>query len=308
MDLTIAILIYDEDFYETYVRKTLSSIKHNLKNYKTLLLVDDRRDQNVELDKIFDLSEFNYEIAKHNENKGILQGYLTAINNSKTEYLWILDQDDWVTKFDFDILRVENKVDFIYFQTYLTKRNKCDKHVHKANLYTVFLFRNQDNKFKNIPSMTQDDKQFILTFRTDEEKMFIYKYYEGILPAFWNKIVNVEFCKNRIKRVDFSKFGKLTITSDVLLSLYLIEDLRKVMITFYDLPYIHDERNLNKYNWYYNKIDVPNIYISDDVKKSWKVVYDNSMDVKKIFRDHWKDKLIEDYGKCNVDFNLLGIK
>ena len=63
MDLTIAILIYDEKGYESYVKNLLSSIKRNLKNYKTLLFVDDRKDQNVNLNEIFNLDDFSYIIV-----------------------------------------------------------------------------------------------------------------------------------------------------------------------------------------------------------------------------------------------------
>lgn len=310
MDLTIAILVYDEYFYETYIKELLSSIKHNLKNYKCLLLIDDRKDHSIDLDKLFDLSEFNYEIVKHDSNKGILQSYLSAINNSKTEYLWILDQDDLVSKFDFNNLQVDNLPDFIYFATYTNHKNRCDKDLKTVNHYDVFIFCGIDGfKSKNIKNMINND-QFLLTLRNREERLFIFKNYESKLPAFWNKIINVNFCKNIIKNVDFSKFGKLDTSADVLLSIYLAQHLNKILLTFYDLPYIHDERNLNKYHYLYTDKNgtVPNTHIDDSVTNSWKIVFQNLSDIDEEFKNFRIKKLLNDYTECNIDFNALGIK
>lgn len=115
MDLTLSILIYDNDQYVNYVNRLLNSIDKNLKNYKTLLLIDDRRNQDISLDKIFDLHKFNYEIIEHGENKGILQGYLSSMKYSKTDWLWILDMDDEVASFDFNTIHLKNDADIIYF-------------------------------------------------------------------------------------------------------------------------------------------------------------------------------------------------
>ena len=115
MDLTISILIYDNDQYVKYVNRLLDSIDKNLKNYKTLLLIDDRKNQSISLDKIFNLHKFNYEIIKHGENKGILQGYLSSIEYTKTDWLWVLDMDDEVTSFDFDTIHLQDDIDMIYF-------------------------------------------------------------------------------------------------------------------------------------------------------------------------------------------------
>ena len=260
MDLTIAILIYDEKDYESYVRNLLTSIKNNFKNYKTLLLVDDRKDQNVDLNKIFNLDDFSYTVVKHGKNLGVLQGYLTAIKNSTTEWIWILDQDDLVSKFDFSTIKdINHDVEYIYFKNQIKTENinyddliQIEKQNSISNYeYRVFnynmMYSMLPPKYSKAVRITNTQKMNEIDITTNYEKEIFYKYYEIIFPQMWAKILNVNFAKRNIMNYDFDKFGNLYYAADNALSLFLYDKLKKFAIINDTLPYLHDQRNMYKY-------------------------------------------------------------
>lgn len=319
MDLTIAILIYDEKGYESYVKNLLSSIKRNLKNYKTLLFVDDRKDQNVNLNEIFNLDDFSYIIVKHGKNLGVLQGYLTAIKNSTTEWIWILDQDDLVSKFDFSTIKDINRdVEYIYFKNQIKTENinyenllQIEKQNSISNYeYSVFdydrMYSMLPPKYSKAVKITNTQKINEINIVTNYEKEIFYSCYETIFPQIWAKILNVNFAKRNIMAYDFDKFGNLYYAADNVLSLFLYDKLKKFVIINDTLPYLHDQRNMYKYtaiiNGKYNQ------NIKDDVLKSWGKIYHNLTNLHNSrLLQLWFNNLKFGYEGCKLNFEKYGL-
>ena len=309
MDLTISILIYDNEQYVNYVNRLLNSINKNLKNYKTLLLIDDRRNQNISLDKIFDLNKFNYEIIKHGENKGILQGYLSSMEYSKTDWLWILDMDDEVTSFDFDTIYLKNNADIIYFTKSYNNMKRDYENVPNAEIFI-------DNKFFKILGKSSFEFEQIfketksnsinLIVNNLSDKYYLYYNYEFFFLPVYEKILNVNYCKKYILRNDFSKFGKFNFSADILIGLIIYDNLKSILVINEGLPYIHYHYNSEKYfpTIYRNGMYIPNTNVSKEVKQSWDILneYLNDILYNKYFKILWIRRLVESYAYSGLDF------
>lgn len=309
MDLTISILIYDSDQYVNYVNRLLNSIDKNLKNYKTLLLIDDRRNQNISLNKIFDLHKFNYEIIKHGENKGILQSYLSSMEYSKTDWLWILDMDDEVTSFDFNTIHLKDDVDIIYFtKSFDTVQkfyeNNPDQEI-KIEPNRFFI------SFEQVFKETGFDSIKLIIDKISDRYYLYYKYAWFSVPI-WDKILNVDYCKKHILRKDFSKFGKFNMSADTLMGIIIYDNLKSFLVTNNCLPYIHYHYNSENYftNVYRNGMYVPNTNVSEETKQSWSTLnkYLNDVLDNNYFKKLWRQRLVKAYADCDIDFSKYNIK
>lgn len=314
MDLTLSILIYDNDQYVNYVNRLLNSIDKNLKNYKTLLLIDDRRNQDISLDKIFDLHKFNYEIIEHGENKGILQGYLSSMKYSKTDWLWILDMDDEVASFDFNTIHLKNDADIIYFtNSYDTTRkyyeNKPNQEIVNYDKFFI-VYGKKLTKFEHIFKETEYDSIELIVNKLSD-RYYLYYHYEWFLIPVWEKILNANYCKKHILKKDFSKFGKLNMSADMLMDIIIYDNLKSILVINKCLPYIHYHYNSEKYftEIYRNGIYVPNTNVPEETKESWGTVNKYLDDIlnNSHFKILWKRRLVEAYTNCNIDFAKYGI-
>jgi hypothetical protein len=230
---------------------------------------------------------------------------------SKTDWLWILDMDDEVASFDFNTIHLKNDADMIYFtNSYDTWPAYCEnKPVLSYDKFFVILGKTL-NPFEQIFKETEFDTiKLILNKRYDCQ--YLFSQYDFLLIPIWEKILNVNYCKKHILRKDFSKFGKLNMSADSLISLNLNDNLKSILVINKCLPYIHYHYNSENYVSYIyrNGKYIPNTNISEETKKSWGILdkYLDSVLDDKYLKIIWKYKLLKVNAKCGIDFAKYGI-
>lgn len=255
MDLTIAILIYDNESYKEDTNFMLDSLYNNYKNYNEILIIDDRRNQTEELTDIFDLKRFtNYKIVKHEENKGILQSYISAISNIQTKWVYILDMDDYCTEFDFNQINNEINSDMITFINKWTYNLSDTKNTidfknrikYKCKTSMDELNYTQNVIYDNIFKCVNNDIINIKINNINERLIFYHKFC-FYCPALWSKILNTNFIKKCIKNINLKDFQKFNISADTLMTLCIMDNISKLSIFNDTLPYLHNEKNISKY-------------------------------------------------------------
>lgn len=310
MDLTIAILIYDNESYKEDTNFMLDSLYNNYKNYNELLIIDDRRNQTEDLADIFDLKRFtNYKIIKHEENKGILQSYITAISNIRTKWVYILDMDDYCTEFDFN--KIDNEIDSDMI-TFINKwvYNLSDKE-------NTIDFKNRIKYKCKVPmdsessDYTQNmiyDKMYkhinndIINIKINNinERLIFYHRFCFYCPALWGKILNTNFIKECIKNINLKEFTKFNISADVLITLCVMDNVFKISIFNDTIPYLHNEKNISKYiNIVYNfetRVYETNHNISNETISSIKQIKDFLKLQNEPLKERW-EKLQYEYYK-----------
>lgn len=319
MDLTIAILIYDNESYKEDTNFMLDSLYNNYKNYNELLIIDDRRDQTEDLTDIFDLKRFNnYKIIKHKENKGILQSYISAISNIQTKWVYILDMDDFCTEFDFN--RIDNDIDsdmitFIdkWVYTLSNAKNTIDfktRIKYKCKSSMDELNNTQNMIYDKIFKYVNNDIINIKINNINERLIFYHKFC-FYCPALWSKILNANFIRSCIQNINLKEFAKFNISADTLITLCIMDNISKISIFNDTLPYLHNEKNISKYiNTVYNfetKVYKTNHDISTETIQSIEKIKDFLKLQNEPLKKKW-EKLQYEYYKNSINLkNKKGV-
>lgn len=288
MTITVAFGVYECDNWVKYLNNILNEIKTKLINYNELLIIDDRKDQSVNLEEFIEDKSIKFNIVQHGSNLKVLSVRLSAINNCKSEYLWIIDMDDELLEYDFSKISAERTPDLIYFNYFYP-----DKVIYNAK-WMVDLIKNIDIMFSKF-------KKYEINFKFKDtlSRVYFLLKYENKTKAVWFKFINVNFIKSVIAKIDLSKFKFLRYSDDVLLNLYIFDNISKILIVNDLLPYIYD----NKSVYSYLPIDEhgkPNKNINPEVIKSWEWIYNNTPDFE--IKRRWFENNKQIYKDC-IDFS-----
>ncbi len=282
MNLTIALGIYECDNWTFHLNRILDEISKNLLNYNEILLIDDRYDQRIDLDSFIKNKDIKYNLIKHGKNLKNLSVQLTAINNCKSDYIWIIDMDDTILPYDFNKINILSNPDLIYFDSIL--------------IYDI-----KNSIFKIERCLT--GYQYLLKLQNDNDKSIFQLHYDNIEKGLWFKIINVDFIKKCVSEIDLNKFKMLRYSNDVLLNLYIFKNVSKILLINDLLPYVYDNKSI--FNYYHKDANGnPNKNIKKEVIESWKRIYDNtdSFEIKR----RWFNNLKFVY-KEYLDFDQLNI-
>ncbi len=283
MNLTIALGIYECDDWIFHLNRILDEISKNLLNYNELLLIDDRHDQTIELDKFIKNKDIKYNLIKHGKNLKNLSVQLTAINNCKSDYIWIIDMDDTILQYDFNKINTLSNPDLIYFDS--------------------IIFHNIKNSLFNIVNFLPGYQYYLFKLQNIDDRCVFQLHFDNIVKALWFKIININFIKKCISEIDLNKFKMLRYSNDVLLNLFIFKNVSKILLINDLIPYVYDEKSI--FNYYHMDVNGnPNKNIKKEVIESWKWIYDNtdSFEIKR----RWFDNLKYVYREC-LDFDKLNI-
>lgn len=295
MRLTISMGVYECENWEYHLNRILNQINTLFTNYHELLLIDDRHDQSIPLENFITNSDVKYKIIAHGTNKKCLAVRLTALNNCTGDYIWLIDMDDDVLKFDFDTIKSYDS-DIIFFSKY-NYDLRPDKKLNKGMDYEPFYMRNElfiINNFRKFDYLSFNIKSI------DERKYFLI-HYNDAMCTYWSKIINVEFFKKCVNLIDLTKFTDLRYSDDVLMNLYFFNNITKVMIVNVTQPYVYRIVDKTKY---LPEIDgVPNTKIETKIIDSWKCVINYSEPSE--LKDAWVKNLKAKYK--GIDFSKYGL-
>jgi len=283
MNLTIALGIYECDDWIFHLNRILDEISKNLLNYNELLLIDDRHDQTIELDKFIKNKDIKYNLIKHGKNLKNLSVQLTAINNCKSDYIWIIDMDDTILQYDFNKINTLSNPDLIYFDS--------------------IIFHNIKNSLFNIVNFLPGYQYYLFKLQNIDDRSVFQLHFDNIVKTLWFKIININFIKKCISEIDLNKFKMLRYSNDVLLNLFIFKNVSKILLINDLIPYVYDEKSI--FNYYHMDVNGnPNKNIKKEVIESWKWIYDNtdSFEIKR----RWFDNLKYVYREC-LDFDKLNI-
>ena len=290
MTLTIAFGVYECKDWIKHLNNT--EIKTKLLNYNEILIIDDRADQSIKLEDFIEDKTIKFNIVRHGTNLKNFAVRLSSINNCKSDYIWMIDMDDKLLKYDFSKISAERIPDLIYFNKYFS-----DQHNYSINM----MF----NLIENIDTMFCKFKKYEINFQFKNSltRSYFLLSYDNRSKAMWFKIINIKFLKSVISKIDISKFKFLRYSDDILLNLYIFDNISRVLVVNDLFPYLYD----NKSVYIYLPVDEhgnPNKKINPEVIKSWEWIYNNIPDFE--IKRRWFENNKRIYKDC-VDFSKYNL-
>lgn len=172
---------------ELYLRECLDSIiNQTLMDIEILCIDDCGTDNSIDILKEYAKKDDRIKIISHKENKGLGPARNTGIKESKGEYVYFIDSDDYISKY------------FLYNLYNTAKKYNSDI----VNTLNIKFDRNKKlSKFY----YTFSDKEFESSWNLNDIENFYSK--QAIAPYVWNKLYKTSFLLNNNLYFMDMKFG-----------------------------------------------------------------------------------------------------
>lgn len=299
-DLTITFGIFEcDDDWVSKLNKLIISIETRIKSDFDLLLIDDRKDQTIDVETYIELKYDNLKIIRHGCNKRCWNVRITALNNCDSKFIWFIDMDDDIIRdYDFSFLSNMQTSQLIHWAhheeiwgTGSNSEKKTMEHLPKL--------------FKNGSYVFYKPRFYTLNVNSNDDKIFYCNEINNTC-TYWSKLINVDFFKECLKDIDLSKFEGLNYSDDTLGNIIFCNHLTQIgMIDDYN-PYLYHRDDPYKYLPSIN--GEPNTNISDELVKSWIRVKNNISPTfmsNYIFKNLQKFYTGVDFKKYNIDWSNL---